>query len=158
MKGFMRTGKKMKLLVDSSVFIASFDSQSELRAEAIQLLRELTKRQIIISMPAHGWFEVQCALQRLSRVDKRFSGPNIDGRMNYLLELIHIDEPFIKKYSMADIPYIKAGDHIFIAVAKLNSVPLITSDKKMIAVSKECGVQVFTPAEFLAAQDAKRTE
>ena len=63
--------------------------------------------------------------------------------------IIHIDKPFIEKYAMADIPYIKAGDHIFVAMAKTNDCPLITSDAKMITISKECGVRVFKPAEFM---------
>ena len=51
---------------------------------------------------------------------------------------------------MIDIPYIKAGDHIFVVVAKINDCPLITSDEKMITISKECGVRVFNPAEFMS--------
>lgn len=70
--------------------------------------------------------------------------------MDYPIELIHIDKAFIKKYAMAEIPYIKAGDHIYIAIAKFNNYRLITSDEKMIAVSKECGVRVFKPVEFMA--------
>ncbi len=69
--------------------------------------------------------------------------------MDYPIQLIHLDEQFIKKYSMVDIPYIKAGDHIFVVVAKINDCPLITSDAKMITISKECGVRVFEPVEFM---------
>ncbi|UPT73204.1 MAG: PIN domain-containing protein [Elusimicrobiota bacterium] len=143
----------MKLLVDSCVFIASFDKRSQHRATAIQLFDELAKRQIVITMPAHGWFEVQCTLQRLSSLDKSFSGPTIAGKMNYLLELLHIDKPFIQKYSMAPIPYIKAADHIFLAVAKLNNVPLITTDNKMLSIASQCGVNALPPADFLAKID-----
>ena len=138
----------MKLIVDSCVFIDSFDPQSPNYHDAFQLLAELRARDLLITMPAHGWFEVQCALQKLSS-EQRFVGPVIAGRMVYPVELIHIDEPFIEKYAMADIPYIKAGDHIFIAIAKFNDYPLITSDAKMINVSKQCGVRVFKPAEFM---------
>jgi uncharacterized protein YacL len=49
---------------------------------------------------------------------------------------------------MVDIPHIKAGDHIFVAVAKVDSIPLITNDGKMNEVAKQCGVQVFSPKEF----------
>jgi hypothetical protein len=99
-------------------------------------------------MPAHGWFEVQCTSQRLS-LERRFVGPTIAGRMDYPIRLIHIDKAFIEKYAMADIPYIKAGDHIFIAIAKLDGYVLITSDKQAISVAKQCGVRVFEPEEFL---------
>jgi predicted nucleic acid-binding protein len=99
-------------------------------------------------MPAHGWFEVQCALQKLI-AENRFDGLIINGQMEYPVELIHIDKPFIEKYAMADIPYIKAGDHIYIAIAKVNDYPLVTSDSKMFAICKQCGVRAFTPTEFL---------
>ena len=67
--------------------------------------------------------------------------------------MIHIDELFIEKYAMADIPHIKAGDHIFVAMAKVSNCPLITSDAKMITISKECGVRVFEPVEFMNELD-----
>jgi hypothetical protein len=99
-------------------------------------------------MPAHGWFEVQCSLQRL-RNEGRFVGPKIDQQMQYPLKLIHIDDRFISRYSMADIPYTKAGDHIFLAVAKVNDISLVTSDGKMFKVAKQAGISVFTPSEAL---------
>jgi len=137
----------MNILIDSCVFIDSFDPQSPNHEDSLRLLDDLRNRDILIAMPAHGWFEVQCTLQRLIK-EKRFVGPMVQGQMNYPVELIHIDKLFIQKYSMADIPYIKAGDHIFIAVAKINSCPLVTSDFKMTEVAKHCGVHVFTPAEY----------
>ncbi len=146
--GVLMAQVDMKLLVDSCVFIDWFDPQSPNHPAAADLLTELRVRKLLITMPAHGWFEVQCAFQKL-RLEQRFVGPVIDGRMDYPVELLHIDQPFIEKYAMADIPYIKAGDHIFIAIAMINDYPLITSDAKMIDVSKKCGVRVFEPAEFM---------
>ena len=65
------------------------------------------------------------------------------------IQLIQLDKQFIEKYAMVDIPYIKAGDHIFVAMAKVNNCPLITSDAKMFTISKKCGVRVFEPIEFM---------
>ena len=146
--GGLKTQVDMKLLVDSCVFIDWFDPQSPNHLAAAQLLEELHARDLLITMPAHGWFEVQCAFQKLSS-EQRFEGPVIAGKMCYPVELIYIDKPFMEKYAMADIPYIKAGDHIFIAIAKINDYPLITSDARMIDVSKQCGVRVFEPIEFM---------
>jgi predicted nucleic acid-binding protein len=69
--------------------------------------------------------------------------------MNYPIELIHIDRDFIHRYRMVDVPYIKAGDHIFLAVAKVDGIPLITSDAKLIAAAKKCGVKVFHVKELV---------
>ena len=108
-------------------------------------------------MPAHAWLEVQCTFQRLKN-ENRFNGPTICGRMDYPVELIHINKPFIEKYSMVDIPYIKAGDHIFVAVAKVDNCPLITTDAKMTDVCKRCGVSVFTPAQFMKSEYQMKSE
>lgn len=138
----------MRLLVDSCVFIDAFDPQSPNHAESLKLLEGLRHRDMLITMPAHGWFEIQCTLKRLI-AEKRYVGPAIQSQMNYPVELIHIDKTFIEKYAMIDIPHIKAGDHIFIAIAKVNGYPLVTSDAKMIEISRLCGVCVFSPTEYL---------
>ena len=140
---------RINILVDSCVFIDSFDPASDNHVASLALLEELARRGVVVTMPAHGWFEVQCTLQRL-RSEGRFVGPLLDGRQQYPLKLIHIDDKFIGKYAMADLPYIKAGDHIFLAVAKVNGISLITNDGTLIKVAKSAGVSVFTPAEALA--------
>ena len=136
------------LIVDSCVFIDTFDPPSHNHYDAVQLLETLLDRNLTITMPAHGWFEIWGTLKLITS-EKKFVGPIFDGGREYPIELIHIDKPFIEKYTRADIPYIKAGDHIFVAMAKTNDCPLITSDAKMIEVSKKCGVRVFKPAEFM---------
>jgi predicted nucleic acid-binding protein len=143
----------MRLLVDSCVFIDSFDPQSPNHAGSLQLLEDLRLRGQTITMPAHGWFEVQCTVQRLMH-ERRFIGPQIAGRTDYPVELMHIDQEFIQKYAMADVPYIKAGDHIYLAVAKVNSWPLVTSDTKLRSVALQAGVKAFEPIELL--QELKR--
>ena len=139
--------KNDKLLVDSCVFVDAFDPTSANHAASLALLNYLRAQNKPITMPAHAWFEVECSLKWLI-LEKRYVGPVIQGRMDYPVELIHIDEDFVSKYKMADIPYIKAGDHIFIAIAKIEGYPLITSDAKMLAVAKKCGVRVFEPKEM----------
>jgi predicted nucleic acid-binding protein len=138
----------LKILIDSSVFVAAFDRESASRGASIALLDELKSRKQLISMPAHAWFEIECSLRRL-RQEKKFLGPTIKNRMDYPIELIHIDNQFIQKYKGADVPYIKAGDHIFLAVAKINNYPLVTRDLNMSKVANNCGIAVFTPESYL---------
>lgn len=138
----------MKLLVDSCVFIDTFDKDSHNHAESLQLLKELRKRKQLITMPAHGMFEVLCTLKRFTN-ESLFTGPEIAGRMDYEIELIHIDNHFIDRYAMVDIPYIKAGDSMYVVVAKVNGYPLVSSDRKMIEVCKKCSVNVYSPKEYI---------
>ena len=138
----------MKVLVDSCVFVNAFDPSSHTYGESLALLEYLRAKNRQITMPAHAWFEVQCSLQKLED-EGRFIGPTIQGQMNYPIELIHIDKEFILRYRMAGIPYIKAGDHIFLAIAKLDGLPIITSDAKMISVAKQCNIRVFHPKDLV---------
>lgn len=138
----------MKLIVDSCVFIDAFDPQSSNHQDSLSFLECLRRLNRLITMPAHGWFEVQCTLQRLTNQNK-FIGPRILDVMIYPIELIHIDKEFIEKYAMVDVPYTKAGDHMFIVVAKVNGYELITSDQKMYDISKSININVFKPREYL---------
>jgi predicted nucleic acid-binding protein len=138
-----------RLLLDSCVFIDAFDPKSANHAASKDLLDLLLDRNIVVTMPAHGWFEVQCSLRRLSDVDGNFVAPTFAGRMEYPIKLLHIDDHFIKKYQMAPVPHIKAGDHIFVAVAKIDGYTLVTSDAGMRGVAGKCNVTVLSPAELL---------
>jgi len=138
-----------KILVDSCVFINAFQSDSAYRKASIAFLNSLLSKNQLITMPAHGWFEVWCNLRRLSEVDRKYLAPIFQGAMKYPVELIHIDLEFIKKYGNLDIPYTKAGDHIFIVVAFVNGYPLITWDIGMMKAAKEIGINVYTPDEYM---------
>jgi rRNA-processing protein FCF1 len=100
-------------------------------------------------MPAHAWFEIWCTLKRLERWDRKFSGRPVKGATQYPIEFIFIDGHFLKKYGNVDLKYIKAGDHIFLVIAKINGYPIITTDKKMREVAESEGIPVYNPLEFM---------
>jgi hypothetical protein len=68
-----------------------------------------------------------------------------------------MDMAFIGKYAKADIPYYKSGDHIFMAIAKIDGHVLVTYDAGMIEASKACGIGVFKPGEFMSAPPSSST-
>lgn len=137
-----------KLIVDSCVLINSFQKDSAHRADSIAFIDHLVQREQLITMPAHGWFEVWCNLNRLSEVDHTYLHPMFANEMQLPVELIHIDMPFIVKYGNVRLPYTKAADHIFIVVCFVNKYPLVTWDEKMTKVGKDVGVQVYNPNEY----------
>ncbi len=139
-----------KIIVDSNIFINSFSQESKYRDESIEFLSEISKRNQLISMPAHGLFEITCSLKRLSELDRKYVHPIILGKTEYQIEAIHIDRNFISKYSGVDVPYTKAGDHLYLVVAKYNGYPLITRDKGLSKRAIEAGVHVYTPTKYLS--------
>ncbi len=140
----------MKIIVDSCIFINAMKEDSEFREQCLGFLEHMAKNGKMITMPAHGWFEVWCNLKRIEKIDQVFKGVAINCQWLFPLELIHIDADFIGKYGNVEIPYIKAGDHIFLVVCYVNGYPLITTDNGMSRKAKEIGVKVYTPQEYLA--------
>jgi predicted nucleic acid-binding protein len=138
-----------KLIVDAGVFIDAFDSESPSREESIDFLSKIAASGKIITMPAHGLFEIKCAFKKLLTLKNNFSGPNILDKMNHQIEIIHIDEAFINRYIGVDIPYIKAGDHIYIVVAKDNGYTVVTRDNTFTNRALEAGVKVLSPKEYI---------
>jgi len=139
-----------KLLVDSCVFINALKADSAHREQCLAFLNVLTSANQPILMPAHGWFEVFCSLKRVEQVDRQFKGVSINNKWHFPFELIHIDADFIGKYGNVDIPYIKAGDHIYLVVAYVNGYSLVTTDNGMANIARQIGVSVFSPAEYVA--------
>lgn len=139
-----------KVIVDSCVLTNSFQSDSVHRDASVAFIDHFVRHALLITMPAHGWFEVWCNIKRLSAVERKYLHPVFAETMQLPLELIHIDAQFISKYGNVSIPYTKAADHIFIVVAFVNKYPLVTWDHKMIKVGKEVGVKVYKPNEYIS--------
>lgn len=137
-----------KLIVDACVLINCFQRPAEQRSVSIDFVERMLKAGKQFTMPAHGWFEVLCNLNRLSDIDRTFLPPVFQGGMQLPLELIHIDDHFIRKYGNVALPYTKASDHIYLVIAQVNAYPIVTTDKPMGALAKDLGIQVFSPAEY----------
>ena len=82
-------------------------------------------------------------------MEKGIVPPIIAGQQQMAIEFIHIDDQFLMNYSGVDVPIIKAMDHLFLVVAKKNNLPLITWDVQMTKAGKNCGVEIFTPHEWI---------
>ena len=144
----------MKTIVDSCVFINAMKEDSEFRNQCLSFLEHMAKHKKLITMPAHGWFEVWCNFKRIEKIDKVFKGVTINGQWQFPLELIPIDAEFVSKYGNIELPYIKAADHIFVVVCYVNNYPLVTIDEPMTKKARDLGISVFTPEEYLANNDA----
>jgi len=138
-----------KLIVDASVLINCFQKDSDERDASRRFVDHVIQSGQLVTMPAHGWFEFLCALNRLSGPERQFLPAVFNGNMQLPLELIHIDQHFINKYGNVAIPYIKASDHIYVVIAYVNHYRLVTSDKKMCSTCRRLEVEAFTPEDYL---------
>lgn len=141
-------------ILDANVFVDSFDKASPSHKICWEMLDFLAKYKIVPTMPMHGWFEVQVNLKKIQGKGNLLH-PIFDSKHEFKLEYIHIDDVFLANYANIDVEYIKAGDHIYLVVAKKHNKRLVTSDEKMLRVAKRSGIQAMTPAEYMASFTAE---
>jgi hypothetical protein len=141
-------GIKSSIVIDSNVIIDTFDPQSPNYNASLSFMSHIIGNRILFAMPMHGWFEINCTLNRM-RKDGRMLPPIISGAQHMMVEFIHIDAQFLENYASEDVPVIKAMDHLFLVVAKKNKLPLITWDRQIIAAGEDCGVVVLNPADWV---------
>ena len=138
-----------KILIDTCVLIAAIDNNSPHHKPANQFLEWAEKNQVTLSMPAHAYFEIWCTAKRLEKIDKIFVGRAINNKFQYPINFIYINEEFLRKYGNVELKHTKAGDHIFLVIAKLDNCPIVTLDKKMVDVANSESIKVFSPEEFI---------
>ena len=144
--------KHKLVIIDACVIIDAFNSESKSHDEARKLIKRAKSEKFEIVIPMHGFFEIQCTMRRLTSIE----GKTISSPYNSELKALRIrpqpiDHKFIENYYDVEIPYAKAGDTIYMVMAKKLGLPLITRDNGMYKVSKEAGINVFTISEALNA-------
>jgi predicted nucleic acid-binding protein len=139
-----------KLIVDACVLIDAFQGDNPHRDSSTAFIEECVRANQLMTMPAHGWFEVWSNVKRISERDRKYLHPLISGKMELPIELIAIDEKFIQKYGNVVVPHLRGSDHIYMAIAFENGYELVTRDDQMLRVGREIGVRAFLPAEYSA--------
>src|SRR4030042_1987683 len=141
---------KARIIVDSSVIVSALEPTDASHEVSRAVVEHLINGPYQIRMPMHGLFEIACAFTRLRTVEKTELPPGFSlGWQKIPIEQVPIDGAFIKEYLDQDLPYLKAGDSIFMGLSKKMGLPLITNDQELYTKSQECGVSVFPPQGFL---------
>jgi predicted nucleic acid-binding protein len=137
-------------IIDTSVLIDVFLASADRHIQAKLLGELIIGRGERIPMPLHGLFEIASALKRQGMEGALQFNANIPETRPFPTQPVPIDEAFFEKYHDPSLPYTKAGDLIFLSIAKKDKRDLITEDKKLYRNAKAAGVSVFTIAEYLA--------
>ena len=56
------------------------------------------------------------------------------------IDTVPIDQSFFEKYFSVELPYLRAGDLIYVALAKGDQLDLVTEDDQQYTRGKEAGV------------------
>ncbi|MGD0337569.1 MAG: PIN domain-containing protein [Bacteroidota bacterium] len=143
--------EKDRIVLDSCVIVAALEPSDVNHAVCRALVDKLINGPYQIRMPMHGIFETACTFTRLRTIDKKILPDGFSlGWQKIPIEQVPIDIDFVKEYLDQDLPYLRAGDYIYLAMSKKMGLPLITNDQELYSKSRMCGVSVFTPEEFLS--------
>ncbi len=141
------------VIVDTSVLVDFALETSPRHADALNLIRRLVDRRFRIRVPFHAAFEFQAACRRSIRFEGGRHTTHANSRDRSLvvpLHLVPIDTAFLEHYVTVDLPHLKAGDLIFLALARADNVPLVTENQQLYDKAREVGVKVFKVGEYLA--------
>jgi predicted nucleic acid-binding protein len=140
------------VIVDASVVVDFALENSPRHNDAIKLIRYLVERQVRIRIPFHAAFEFQSALRRSVWFEGGSQSPHV-GKNHQELRVqmfaVPIDRAFVDRYPTGALPHLKAGDLIYLAMAKADKTPLITEDQGLYDKASEAGVAVFRISEFV---------
>ncbi len=108
---------------------------------------------IKIKVPMHAMFEIKSGLLHAKKaaVDQGASlklNEDISESTPLQYDFLPIDTAFFAKYFDAELPYIKAGDYMNVAVAKVDGLILLTEDPAQYTAALTAGVTVYTCEEF----------
>jgi predicted nucleic acid-binding protein len=65
---------------------------------------------------------------------------------------VPIDLAFVTKYVRGEVPDLKSGDMIFVMLAKVDGLDLITEDGRMISEARRLGTSAYTIGEYLSSR------
>lgn len=133
------------VLIDSCVLYGLFDTKDSWHQSA-QTLSGLCNRQgIKLWVPAHAFFEFNAIrLRKLKDDNVRFLETS-----KIFLDVIYIEETFMKRYLVDDLPYQKGADYIYMSIAHTEKMPLITEDKAFFHEEKKRYFSAYHIDEFV---------
>lgn len=144
------------IVIDTCVLVDIFISTRPRHAVAVELQKLIRQKSIAVRLPAFALFELHHAI----RQERRQNGgilvqeENSGWQSTLPVELVSIDEAFIEQHLTLDLPEVRAGDLVFLALAKGESLSLVTEDVTFKIQAVKAGVSVFTIQEYLRSQNA----
>jgi predicted nucleic acid-binding protein len=93
----------------------------------------------------HGHFEIMSAMA--SEIRNKGTVKAWEGTI--VSQIIPIDQSFVEKYVTGLFAELRAGDMVYLAVAAVDRLPLVTADEKLRRVALSKGVAAFSAEEFL---------
>ena len=143
------------VIVDTCVLVDIALSTRARHAQAVDLARCLRKHDIVIRAPMHAAFEFMCAIrQEVHQLGGRHSSwaAGTDDSERIDIWPVPIDAEFVATYPMQNLPDMRSGDFLFLAMASGDNQALVREDDDLFRKAQLAGVRVFRIATYLASE------
>ena len=127
------------VVIDTNVFVAALFNPISSSARVLEAVREARFR-LVWNHPTRS--ETEMILRRIPRLE-----------WQKVADLFRPEDEFTGPADPADfIAIADPGDRKFAALSAAANVPLVTSDKLVLAQRGGIGIEIVTPRDFLARQ------
>jgi predicted nucleic acid-binding protein len=115
----------------------------------------LIDNQVKVTVPMHALFEIRSAIlnAKLGAAESQVPiqiNEDISESTPLFYNPIPIDDKFFNKYFIAEISDLKAGDYMYVALAKVEKLDFLTEDIGQYNAAKLAGVAVYNLEEYRA--------
>ena len=143
------------MVLDTSVLVDFALETADRHSDAVLVVKSLIERRLRIRAPYHAMFEFAATIRRCIRLEGARHAPhaaNDDSSTDLLVHAVPINREFVDHYSLADLPHLKGGDLIFLALARGDAAVLITEDTKLLERATQVGVRCFNMMGYLESR------
>jgi predicted nucleic acid-binding protein len=121
---------KAGVIVDTQVLIDFVFRTRPRHHLSVRFFQHMQSTETPVLVPGYAVFEYQSALQEASRDTGAQLSPQAHARhpSSVVLYPVSIDEALIKASAYLTLPYLRAGDLVFLALAAILQRPLVTED------------------------------
>ena len=145
------------VVVDTCVLVDFALETAERHPDAVLVFRLLTERRIRIRAPYHAAFEFLATVRRSVLLDGATQASHSGMADHSLVVAVHtvpINSAFTDHYTTTGLPHLKAGDLIFLALARGDGATLITEDNDLHNKAPLAGVRCFKMRQYIESGPA----
>ena len=140
------------LVLDTSVLVDIFNQDSGRHPSALKLANHIVNNNYRVTLPYHALFELGSSMKR--EIASLNLNKHITEKRPLLVNMVPIDDSFLQKYMDTSVPYLKAGDLLFVLIAKKEGLKLITEDVAQYEVARAANVEVYKIQDYLNTHDS----
>jgi len=138
------------IILDNSVLVDIILASEDRSGKANMVYECIKSNNFEIFLPCFALFEIKSAIS-----NKKINTGSVDLRSTIteddplVCKFFAIDEAFVTRHLGSGIGYLKAGDYVYVCLAKQENGILITEDNKQYRVSKDAGIETYKLDEFV---------